>query len=49
VIKSSLDMAQVLLALLFLYPDEPPIPIKRTWIALWYADVTTALELLQRL
>jgi hypothetical protein len=38
------DLAQVLLALLFMYPDTPTIPVHRLWIARWYADVSTVLE-----
>jgi hypothetical protein len=37
------DVAQVLLALLFMHPDTPTIPVPRTWIALWYADVNAVL------
>jgi hypothetical protein len=41
------DLGQVLLALMFMHPEAPTIPVPRTWIALWYAEVNAVLDYLR--
>ena len=41
------DLAQVLLVLLFLYPDDLDIMVPRTWLAQWHRDVEAVLAQLR--
>ena len=42
------DLVQVLLAMLFIYPDASEISVPRTWVAQWHRDLSTILASLRQ-